>query len=342
MRRILFYLALMFCLCFSLKACADAEPVHLKQCGDNKDEAIELQAATLYYVEPIKDQSRWYSFVAQESGQYMFYSECITGSVVTKAYNQYGEKMFEKGLINGIQTLSAKEGETYHLFMDVYPPSSTFWFSFCSPSQHVSYGQSEIRKAATCVTDGYMAQTCEYCGGEGTPVLLPATGHQSGGLVTAQQATCLQPGLDVDTCVNCGIVLSTITTPATDHRPGMWQTERKATCTSDGYRVQLCTGCGKTMDSQVVQAFGHSVSEWIEERPRCVSEGKRYKECVECGVELEYIAIPALGHSYSGWIEIQPPTKDQEGVEIRTCLSCGEEQSRKVAVLTWIESIMGR
>lgn len=250
--------------------------------------------------------------------------------------------MFDKGLINGLQTLTAKAGETYHLFMDVYPPSSTFWISFCSPSQHVSYGQAEIRKAATCVTDGYMAQTCEYCGGEGVPVQLPATGHQSRGLVTTQQATCLQPGLDVDTCVNCGIVLSTIATPITDHQAGMWQTERKATCTSDGYRMQLCTGCGKTMDSQVIHAFGHSVSEWKEERPRCVVEGKRFKECTECGAELEYIALPALGHSYSGWVEIQPPTTEREGVEIRTCLSCGFEQTRAVAVLTWMESIWGR
>lgn len=342
MKRVLFSFILLIFLSLSTIGLTEIEPVHLRQCGKSKDTALELQIGTLYYIEPMKDQLRWYSFTAPEDGQYTLFSESITGSAQTKVYNKYEEKMFDKNLVTGTSTMTCKTGETYHIYMRVYPSDKSFWFSICSPSQHVSFGPAEIRRPATCTTDGYMAQVCGYCHGEGEPVVIPAIGHQSGGKVTAKEATCLKTGLDTETCTHCGIVLSTIITPISDHEAGMWQDERYATCTSEGYRVQLCTGCNKLMDSQTVPALGHSVSEWKIEPARCVIDGKQYRDCTVCGAELEYEPISSRGHDFDDWIEILAPTTKAEGVEIRTCLSCGTEENRMVPVLTWFESIFGR
>lgn len=343
MKRIL--LLALLCMSISVEAWAAVEPVHLRQCGESEESPVELQAGILYYVEPMKGkQSRWYSFTAEENGRYTFYSERIKGHAVTKICNKYGEKMFDDGLnlVTGLSTMTAKAGETYSIFMDVYPSDWTFWFGFCSPSEHIELMGAEVREPATCTKDGYMARICAYCGGEGERMTLSAMGHQSGGITTIQPATCLETGIDADTCIHCGTVLSTLVTPITGHKAGAWQNEREATCTGEGYRVQLCTGCGKTMDSQIVPAFGHQASEWKEQPAGCVADGKRYRECTVCGAELERERIPATGHYFEEWCETLEPTTKSAGQESRWCLSCGEYESRIIPKLTLLQGIFGR
>ena len=66
-----------------------------------------------------------------------------------------------------------------------------------------------------------------------------------------------------------------------------------------------------------------------------------YEKMVD-GAELEHENIPATGHDYGEWIETVSPTTCTEGVETRTCFFCGVKENRAVAMLTWLEGILGR
>ena len=346
MKRFAGFLVLVICLLFSVYAYAEVVPVTMGKGGD-KDNPVKLEAGVLYYLE---NSYGWHYIVPEESGLFTFFTRSIKSGYTFQIVNKYQEELWNMKLYGSNKedrtaSIQLVAGEKYRVFIgtiDAFTNNDLAWFTICSPSEHVSYASAEIRQAATCETAGYMAQTCEYCGGEGERTVIPATGHHSGGVVTMQAATCLSTGLDTDVCANCGEVLSTLVTPITDHEAGAWQDERKATCISEGFRVQLCTGCGMTMGSEVVPALGHSVSEWKEESARCTIAGKRYRDCTVCGAELESVEIPMKGHTYSEWIETVVPTTEYQGQEARQCLSCGETQTRPVDKLTWLQGIFGR
>lgn len=311
-------------ICMAVGVWAEVEPVHLKQRGESEENPIELQEGTLYYVEPMRGQYRWYSFIAHESGMYTFFSEPIKGSAITKVYNKYGEKMFNQNLVIGLRTMDAKKGEKYTIFMDVYPSDRSFWFAFCSPTQHVSLGSAEIRQAATCETDGYMAQICEYCGGEGARVAIPATGHKTS-MVTVQKATCTDNGLDSEICQTCGAVLSNVATPATGHQASDWKRKASATCTEDGVEYTACTVCGVELESRAIPAVGHkSGGMTTVQAATCIQSGLDQDICVYCGEVLASVAIPMADHIADVWQTGRETTCVNDGYRYQLCIVCGK------------------
>ena len=388
MKRIVGMVLLVVFLLLAVSAVAEVVQIPLNRMGDDKERAVALEAGRFYLISDIYPEEGWFSFTATTTGIHTFSFTLLTSKGVSgslRMYDKHGTEMW-KGDYNSRRertfvTADLVAGETYTLKALIFD-NYTYTLFICSPSQHVSLGEAQLRKAATCEEDGYMAQICEYCGGEGPHLVIPATGHQSGGMQTVLPATCVQTGLDADVCLlcgealgyvstpalghtsggvrtvkeatcveegiteefcaGCGTILQTIVTPVGEHTAGAWTSVRAATCTAEGYRVQQCTGCGKTLDSETVAAYGHSVSEWKEESACCTIPGKRYRECSTCGAELERETIPATGHAFSAWTEVIAPTTKATGLEKRECLSCGEQETRTVEKLTFLQGIFGR
>ena len=114
-----------------------------------------------------------------------------------------------------------------------------------------------------------------------------------------REATCTEP----KTCTLCGETEG----EALGHK---WSS---ATCASP----KTCVRCGMTEG----EALGH---DWIE--ATCTEP----KTCHRCGTtEGE-----ATGHTYTEWQVKTNATCKQEGLEVRTCEACGQEETREISKLS--------
>ena len=115
--------------------------------------------------------------------------------------------------------------------------------------------------------------------------------------------------------------------------------EKDATCAENGnaYEYWHCDVCGYNfaddkgqrflVEIEIFPALPHTVtanSEWVVvKEATCAEEGRMAILCTVCGGEVETKAIPAIGHDWTPW-----HPSDEEGKETRTCLTCGNVQTR--------------
>ena len=61
----------------------------------------------------------------------------------------------------------------------------------------------------------------------------------------------------------------------------------------------------------------------------CTEEGQQDVICTECNAILESQMIPATGHSFGEYRIVERPSKDKNGLKVRTCKVCAETETKE-------------
>lgn len=147
----------------------------------------------------------------------------------------------------------------------------------------------------TCVSIGYVTETCKNCGETHFVRALPALGHDWEETV-GKKATCTENGMTAGAvCKNCGEKKSSETIPATGHTASEWIIDKDADCKTVGSKHKECTVCGEIIETQVIPASEHKFATKTVE-PSCVSVGYETMICENCGESRFVREIVALGH----------------------------------------------
>ena len=174
-------------------------------------------------------------------------------------------------------------------------------------------------------------------------LLLPGAAHadppkgdthlHSWSVTSEKKATCTEAGSKTWKCSACGETY-TETYPALGHSFDSGKITTQPTCTEYGVRTYTCSRCGEKKTS-AIRPTGHTPAILPAEDPTCVdpglTEGTVCEICNEILTPQE--AIPATGHSWSDWALLTEATCTEGGVEIRSCLSCGAEETRPTDAL---------
>lgn len=226
------------------------------------------------------------------------------------------------------------------------------WLVACNNDEKHSHTMVHYdATAATCTQAGNIEYwKCTDCNKlfsdvngttEITEISVSAFGHTGG------QATCLQKAV----CERCGESYGEFA----EHALGAFSVTEEATCTLEGMRRAQCSVCGDIVN-ETIPAKGHS-GEWkVVAEPRCFDDGERQRICTVCN-ELEeepiaaygkhnledatcvggkqctrcnYVEGDGKGHVFGEWTVDQPATCTENGTDIRSCIICGDEQTRTI------------
>ncbi len=107
-----------------------------------------------------------------------------------------------------------------------------------------------------------------------------------------------------------------------NHSYSDWQIISEATEEKEGLKRRTCI-CGKIEEESITKLpHTHKYSnDWYKD------ENKHWHEC-ECGDKSD-----EANHDYGNWQIIKSPTTKEEGLEERTCIICGEKQTRDISRL---------
>lgn len=104
----------------------------------------------------------------------------------------------------------------------------------------------------------------------------------------------------------------------------------EADCITDGYSGDyICTVCGiTTQKGESIAALGHDYRLVNAAEPDCINDGySGDTQCSRClDIKEQGEVIPANGHSYSNWSVVSNPTCTNQGVKIRFCSVCEEQE----------------
>ncbi len=230
--------------------------------------------------------------------------------------------------------------------------------------------------APTCLDKGYSVSRCE-CGDTYKKDYKDALGHSWSEWVITKQPTEQSEGTKTRTCERCGITESQSIAKLSHSHSHAVDRVVAPTCTEKGYSVYSCS-CGDTYKKDYKDALGHAWSEWtVVKQSTEDEEGTEKRTCERCGIEesrsidklphshsyaVENVVEPtcteqgysiyvckcgdtykadykdALGHDWKNWIVVKQPTYFEEGLEIRTCSRCDEEEERSIAKLPVVNS----
>lgn len=189
-----------------------------------------------------------------------------------------------------------------------------------------TYGHSYVeiyRLEATCETDGYIEYICQVCSGDSYQEPIPATGHSYAHLYT-QDATCSQDGWSEYACMNCGNSYTDDFIPA--YGCEMFaspQTPVGPFCDSYGFVEYKCDLCGKVVFTEELPPAGHSFGEWETiQYVTCAQEGINRRTCETCGETEEEIIPKNIDHAFEP-IDFIPPTCISDGYMVIKCSICG-------------------
>lgn len=157
---------------------------------------------------------------------------------------------------------------------------------------------SDGGKAPTCTEPGSTERTyCSICGAvKNESGEIPATGHTEE-VIPAKEATCTEPSL----------------------------TEGKK-----------CSTCGKILEPQeeADPALGHQMKSVTDKEATCGVDGRRHEECEVCGYKNAEEKIPATGeHKYGAYKVTRDATALTNGIKVRSCRVCGNQESASIAKL---------
>lgn len=208
------------------------------------------------------------------------------------------------------------------------------------------YGDWTVTKQPTCTEDGEQKHSCQTCGWEEIETI-PATSHapssEWSNNATDHWHECQNCQAKVDKAAHAFGQWTTITEPG-EFTPG----EKVRTCEVCGYEERAeIPGTGHVSDEQwhsdeknhwnlctdcgnQINVEAHDFGEWTVGVPAgCTTEGTEIRTCATCGYEQTQ-AIPATGHTYGEWTVTTEPTCTEKGVESRTCENCGNTETRAV------------
>lgn len=209
-----------------------------------------------------------------------------------------------------------------------------------------NYGDWTVTKQPTCTEDGEQKHSCQTCGWEETETI-PATSHTPSDEwshnATDHWHVCQDCQAEVDKAAHTFGQWITVTEPG-EFTSG----EKVRTCEVCGYEERAeIPGTGHVSDEQwhfdetnhwnlctdcgnQINVEAHDFGEWTVDVPAgCTTEGTEIRTCTTCGYEQTQ-AISATGHTYGEWTVTTEPTCTEEGVESRTCENCGNTETRAV------------
>lgn len=208
------------------------------------------------------------------------------------------------------------------------------------------YGDWTVTKQPTCTEDGEQKHSCQTCGWEETETI-PATSHAPSSEWTSDATdhwhVCQNCQAEVDKAAHTFGQWTTVTEPG-EFTPG----EKVRTCEVCGYEERAeIPGTGHVSDEQwhfdetnhwnfctdcgnQINVEAHDFGEWTVDIPAgCTTDGTEIRTCATCGYEQTQ-TIPATGHTYGEWTVATEPTCTEKGVESRTCENCGNTETRAV------------
>ena len=204
------------------------------------------------------------------------------------------------------------------------------------PDNH--YWVNEVRRNATCGSDGYISHECRIASNliekkvpgykaHKETVYLKAEAHEYE-VTDAREVTHIADGYTKYKCKKCDYTY-TKTVKAEGHSWSVTE-EVKPTCTKDGKIVRACGGCSET-ETETVKALGHSFKYTVEKEPTCTEVGAKAGKCTRCDAKQSE-EIKALGHDMK-YTEEKAPTCTEAGVEKGTCTRCKETDEKPVEAL---------
>ena len=186
-----------------------------------------------------------------------------------------------------------------------------------------------IETAPTCTRGGSQILTCSICGYYRIDIL-NALGHEYSNEVIAP--TCTEDGYTFHECSRCKDQYQDAFVPATGHDYGEWETITEVSCVIDGYQKRVCKVC-KNEESKRIIAPGHDYKKVVI-APTCTAKGCTVYTCTVCNNTYADTYVNALDHSFGEWVVTKEATILEAGVRIRTCMTCGKEETEEIAKLT--------
>ena len=183
-----------------------------------------------------------------------------------------------------------------------------------------------VTKEATCTEEGVMTFTCD-CGKRYTQPI-PKTEHPYDSVV--KEPDCTHMGYTTHTCTVCGSSYQDAFVDATGH--DCEATVVEPTCTGYGYTEHACKHCDYHYTSDIRQPLGHKGELQLVKEASCTEDG--YTGDTVCNVCNEVIQtgklIPATGHSFGEWAVTQEADCFHDGLQVRACTVCGQEETEPV------------
>ena len=182
---------------------------------------------------------------------------------------------------------------------------------------------------ATCTEMGSESYYCIRCEYLDRRTWIPATGHSYE--LTYLDPTCEEAGGTAYVC-HCGDRYFSEKIDPLGHNFGEWQTVTEATADSEGLEKRVCLRCIR-YESRVIPKIEHTHQyEAVVSTPSCTIAGYTTYIC-DCGDQYVEGELAPLGHDFSGWFVVLEATDVMEGIEKRSCLRCGESETRSIPKL---------
>ncbi|MBR6593949.1 MAG: CAP domain-containing protein [Clostridia bacterium] len=159
--------------------------------------------------------------------------------------------------------------------------------------------------------------------------------------ITVVEPTCINDGTKYYRCEMCKAAGSN-RIPALGHEWGEWTVTVEPTETAEGTRERICKRCG-VRQTEKIDKLESGTDTTITDcehdykfngggQPTCTEPGYIRWKCKLCGHTYTQNTDPAT-HYYGDWVTITAPTTESEGLEERTCESCGAKESRAIDVI---------
>lgn len=172
----------------------------------------------------------------------------------------------------------------------------------------------EITKQPTCTEPGERTLHCAKNSAHNRTVPVTVIDHDYQKTDTIPP-TCLEPGYDVYTCSMCGDTYQEITEQPTGHDWGDWHDD-------DVYGVTHSRICRN--DPSHVET--HTYGPWIDDE----NGTTHTKTCIN---EFAHTKTQEHDGHWSQWETVKEPSYTAPGIEKRTCLQCGYEETRELPQL---------
>ena len=175
---------------------------------------------------------------------------------------------------------------------------------------------------------GYIPYTCSGCGESYSKITDKKIEHKFGDWETVQEANESRIGIEKRTCSECGAVDYKTSASTGDHQYTE-EITKNPTCTEEGSKTLTCTNSkhsGEEPQVVPIPALGHDMKAGTPVAATCEHEGYTDYTCSRdnCGFTYRIITAPASDHTASKWTEVVPASCTVDGVQKKTCITCGE------------------
>ena len=110
----------------------------------------------------------------------------------------------------------------------------------------------------------------------------------------------------------------------------IYTVDKESTCTEKGSKSKHCIYCDAKGEAVEIALKAHEYGEWTVKTPAsCGIEGEEARSCVVCGDE-QTRTLAAVTHEWSDWEVIIEPTCQKVGQEKSVCIHCGNEKTRAI------------